>query len=173
MDFLDKLSKTVSQGIDRARFEADKFQKTSRIQGELNDLKKTLDSRMIELGYRAYDLFRAGKITSPSVAELARAIDEIRSELVVKEEELKEAQDWIYIEPEDQSETPAAPPPVQNIPVERESSPPAPVPPPPHESSAPSYSHAQPRTKVCPACGFEMPGRARFCPRCGHHVGSQ
>ncbi|NJN66442.1 MAG: zinc ribbon domain-containing protein [Chloroflexaceae bacterium] len=159
MDFFEKLSKTVAQGIDRAKFEADKFQKISRIQGELNEIKRTLDSTMIDLGFRAYDLYRAGQISSASVAELVEAIDELRSHLVVKEDALKEAQAVIYEEPE----VPEKPPATQTIMIEKE--PPSlhqgPPPPPPATG-----------TKACPACGFQMPLRARFCPRCGHHVGN-
>ena len=41
---------TISHGVDRAKFEADKFQKTSRIQGNVNNIKQQLDGKMIELG---------------------------------------------------------------------------------------------------------------------------
>ena len=39
MGLFDNLSKTLTQGVDRAKFEADKFQKTTRLQSELNELK--------------------------------------------------------------------------------------------------------------------------------------
>jgi hypothetical protein len=193
MDFIDRLSKTVSHGIERARFEADKFQKTSRIQGELNDIKKMLDSKMIEMGHRAYDLFRARQIASPSVAELARTIDELRSELVLKEDELKEAQAMNYVEPEHPDEgTSNAGSQPQHIHIEHEQPPhdagrgsgpstqsgpppqsgPSSSGPSPSPSPSPSSSSATPRTKACTSCGFHMPQRARYCPRCGHYVGN-
>ncbi len=163
MDFFEKLSKTVAQGIDRAKFEADKFQKVSRIQGELNEIKRTLDSTMIDLGFRAYDLYRAGQISSPSVAELVETIDELRSHLVVQEDALKEVQAILYEEPD----VPEKPPSTQTITIEKET----PSQPPPLHQGPPPPPPAT-GTKACPSCGFQMPLRARFCPRCGHHVGS-
>lgn len=172
MDLIDKLSKTVSQGIDRARFEAEKFQRVSRVQGELNDIKRMLDSKMIELGYRAYDLFRAGQIRSPSISELAQAIDELRKQLVVKEDELKEAQAMTYREPEKNERSPASPPSIQNVPIEHGPTGSAAPYGSGHGGANPSSFGSAPPTKPCPLCGFLMPQRAKYCPRCGCHVGS-
>lgn len=153
MEFFDQIGKRVSQGLDRAKFEAEKFQKTARIQGELSNVKRMLDSNLVELGQRAYDLYRAGKITSPTVGELAQAIDELRARLVAKEEELKEAQSEVYI-------TPIHPPDATSPPPDGD---------PDVHVSPPSGGVADAK-KPCPSCGFHMPGRAVFCPNCGYRV---
>ncbi|OAN44341.1 hypothetical protein A6A03_17135 [Chloroflexus islandicus] len=150
MGLLDQLSKTISQVGDRAKFEAEKFQKTTRLQGEINELRRQIDQKLLELGQRAYDLQRAGQIHAPTLAELAAALDQLRAILVAREEELKQAQNEVYIEP-----TPVTPPAptVQSVPI----------------SEAPPTA-AGPKT--CPQCGFQMPATAIFCPSCGTRVSS-
>jgi hypothetical protein len=162
MGFLDNLSKSISQGVDRAKFEAEKFQKTTRLQGEANEFRRQMDAKLSELGQKAYELYRAGQIQSASIAELATAIDQMRSALVLKEEELKEAQADVFIEPP--ITTPAS---TQQVPISYEQ--PAP--------SGPAVSPAQPpaqpaasATKACGVCGFTMPVSAMFCPNCGTRV---
>ena len=73
MGLLDNLSKTISQVGDRAKFEADKFQRTTKLQSEINDLKRQIDANRIEFGDRAIQLYRAGQIQSPTLGELLKA----------------------------------------------------------------------------------------------------
>lgn len=157
MGFLDQISKTISQGVDRAKFEAEKFQRTTRIQGELNDLRRQVNEKLIELGQRAYDLQRSGQINSATIADLSRQVDQLHSQAVNKEEELKQAQSDMYIEPA----VPPSPPPSQSVPINYET--PTPQPPPRPAASPPA-------TKACPSCSFQMPGTAMFCPNCGARV---
>jgi Tfp pilus assembly protein FimV len=166
MGFLDNLSKSITQGVDRAKFEAEKFQKTTRLQGEVNEFRRQMDGKLAELGQKAYELQRAGQIQSASIAELAAAIDQLRSALVVKEEELKQAQSEVFVEP-----PPAAPAqaPAQQVPVSYEPPQAAPsVEPPP--APAPGGQPSAAATKQCGACGFTMPSTAMFCPNCGSRV---
>lgn len=60
MGLFDNLSKTISQVGDRAKFEADKFQRTTKLQGEINDLKRQSDTNRLEFGDRAMQLCRSG-----------------------------------------------------------------------------------------------------------------
>jgi hypothetical protein len=152
MGFLDQISKTLSQGVDRAKFEADKFQKTTRLQGEVNEFRRQLDAKLMELGQRAYDLQRAGQINAPSVLELAGAIDQLRSTVVAKEEELKLSQNDVFVEPAAGS----SPPPAQQVPIA-------------YDAPATARPAAPPAAaqKACASCGFTMPSTAMFCPSCG------
>jgi len=156
MGLLDDLSKTVAHGIERARFETDKFQRISRIQGDINDLKRKLDNKMIDLGHRAYDLHRAGQISSPSVAELVQVIDELRANLVVRQEHLKAVQTEAFVEP---VQAPSGATQAQSIPIQDDI----------HSSQD---TASLPQKKECPVCKFEMSMRAVFCPNCGYKVGS-
>lgn len=164
MGFLDNLTKTVSQGIDRAKFEAEKFQRVSRLQGELTELQRQADGKRMECGDRAIDLYRAGQISSPTIGELIAAIDSLRASLIVKEEELKRAQAETFVEP------PPAPVASQSQQVPISYEPPRTTAPP----STPPPSAAVPgaATKACPNCQFQMPGTAIFCPNCGARVTS-
>lgn len=156
MGFLDNLSRSISQGVDRAKFEAEKFQKTTRLQGEVNEFRRQIDAKLNELGQKAYDLQRAGQIQSASISELAAAIDQLRSALVLKEEELKQAQAEVFVE-----SPPAAPTPAQQVPVSYE---------PPAQPAPTVQQPAAAATKQCASCGFTMPTTAMFCPNCGNRV---
>lgn len=160
MGFLDQLSKTISQGVDRAKFEAEKFQKTTRLQGEVNDFRRQFETKLMELGQRAYDLQRAGQIHAPSIAELSSTIDQLRATLLAKEEELKLAQGEVFVEP-----VSPTPPVSQQVPISVE-----PPPPPRPAAPPPAPPQAVPTQKVCGGCGFQMPSTAMFCPNCGARV---
>jgi hypothetical protein len=155
MGFLDNLSKTISQGVDRAKFEADKFQRTTRLQNEINELKRQIDANRMEFGDRAIQLFRAGQIQSATLGEILKAMDALQGSITLKEEELKTAQSDVFVEP-----TPAAGVQAQNIPI---------------SSEPPSQAHPQATApagmKFCPNCQFQMPTSAMFCPNCGARLG--
>jgi hypothetical protein len=154
MGFLDNLTKSISQGVDRAKFEAEKFQKTTRLQGEINDFQRQIDTRRAELGDRAFELYKAGQIQSPTLADLVKSLEALRSGVTLKQEELKAAQAEAFVEPA------PAPPPAY-------APPPSAAPPP-----APAAS-GQPVaiTKPCVNCQFQMPATATFCPNCGARQG--
>jgi hypothetical protein len=157
MGFLDNISKSISQGVDRAKFEADKFQKTARLQSELNELKQRIDANRMDFGDRAIQLYRAGQIQSPSLGELIKAIDSLQASVTLKEEELKAAQAEVFIE-----KAPPAAPAAQHVPITSE--PPLARPPAPGQAPA--------GMKICPNCQFQMPGSAMFCPNCGTRLGA-
>src|SRR5262245_35784767 len=136
MGFLDNLTKSISQGVDRAKFEAEKFQRTTRLQGEINDLQRQIDSQRAELGDRAFELYKAGQIQSPTLADLVKGLEALRSSVTLKEEELKAAQAVAFVEP---APAPSAPPP------------PAAATPPPAATGQPVAV-----TKNCPNCQFQM-----------------
>ncbi len=175
MSFLDQIGKSISHGVDRAKFEADKFQRTNRLQSELNDIKKRLDKTLIDMGQRAYDLHRAGQINAPTIGAMAQTVDKLRSEMVIKEEALKTVQAEVYEEPLGTITAPAQP-----VPIVQEAPPdtmPPPAPPPAQTVSAPlpavtaPPAQPSPATKTCPQCHFQMPMRAVFCPNCGFRIG--
>ncbi|MBC8160833.1 MAG: zinc ribbon domain-containing protein [Roseiflexaceae bacterium] len=153
MGFLDNISRSVSQGIDRAKFEAEKIAKIARVQGEISEVRRSMDAKRLELADRAYELYKAGQIQSPTIAALAREVDNMRSSVILKEDELKIAQGDAYIEPF----VPGPPSASQSVPVS-------------YDSPAPSSAGFSPGNKPCPTCSFVMPTSAMFCPNCGTRV---
>ena len=155
MGFLDNLSKTISQGVDRAKFEADKFQKTTRLQNEINELRRQIDANRMEFGDRAIQLFRAGQIQSATLGEILKAMDALQGSITLKEEELKAAQAEVFVEP-----PPSAGVQAQQVPI---------------SSEPPTQAHQQVAApagmKFCPNCQFQMPVSAMFCPNCGARLG--
>lgn len=160
MGFLDNLTKTISQGVDRAKFEADKFQKTTRIQNEINELKKQIDSKRMEFGDRALELYKAGQIQSATLGEILRGIEGLQNGVTLKEEELKAAQAEVFVEP-----TPPA-----GVDVQQRPSGVATAPPPGSQATA-AQGAVPAGLKSCPNCQFQMPSAAMFCPNCGARVG--
>lgn len=122
MGFLDSLSKTFTAGVDRAKFEADKFQRTSRISGEINNIKSQIDTNVRQLGERALELYQQGSLTAPEIASLAQIIAQLREQQTQKESELNEAQSesieaWQATQPQTSST-----PPAQSVPIMNEQS---------------------------------------------------
>jgi hypothetical protein len=155
MGFLDNLSKTISQGVDRAKFEADKFQKTTRLQNEINELKRQIDANRMEFGDRAIQLFRAGQIQSATLGEILKAMDALQGSITLKEEELKTSQSEVFVDP-----TPTSGIQAQNVPISSEPS-----------TQARPQAAAPAGMKFCPNCQFQMPSSAMFCPNCGARLG--
>ncbi len=148
----DDMSRRANEVIDRAKFEADKLQRTTALQRELSDMRRKTDERKDEFSERALDLYRAGQIQSPTLADIARALDLLRVQLTAKEEELKYEQARNF--------APAGSPSSSS----GSSQPYSPSPQPTNVSSA---QPSQPATRTCETCGFVMPLTAVFCPSCG------
>src|SRR5690349_3390229 len=121
MGFIDNISRTISQGIDRAKFEADKFQKVARVQGEIAELRKQIDARRLELSDRAVALYKAGQITSTTLGEIVKIIEGLQGSITVKEEELKTIQAEVFIEPTPTLNTSTQ---AQQVPISYEPTPP-------------------------------------------------
>lgn len=122
MGFLDSLSKTLSNVGDRAKFEADKFQRTSRISGEISNVKSQIDTNVRQLGERALELYQQGAIGAPEIASLAQIIAQLREQQSQKEAELATAngetfEAWQATQPQGTSGAAS-----QNVPISSESS---------------------------------------------------
>jgi BMFP domain-containing protein YqiC len=185
MGFLDQLSKTLSSGVDRAKFEAEKFQRTSRISGEVNNIKSQVDTNVRQLGKRALELYQQGVITAPEIGSLAQIITQLREQLALKEAELTAAQNETF-EAWQASQPQTSDAPAQSVPISDTA-----------ETGAPSWAgrtydvpestdlsgSGLPNTSsiggqpavgetpyACPNCGYSLPNNAVFCPNCGNRV---
>lgn len=159
MSLLDQIGKTATTVVERARFEAEKFQRTTRLQAEVNDLQEQHETLLQELGQRAYDLFVSNQIYAPSIQELAKEIDRLRADIITKEESLKAAQQEMYPEDEHSPGRSGG----YTVPWDE----PAPAPNPAASTdSTPPQTESTPK-RACSTCTAEIPVTARFCPKCG------
>ncbi len=183
MRFFDNLSKTLSSGVDRAKYEADKFQRTSKINSEVANLKAQTDTNMRQLGERALELYQQGSLQAPEIASLAQLIAQLRDQQVAKQLELDKANAETF--EQYQATLPATPPPAsytpnQSVPISSDTSEP--------DYSAPS-SYGSPTSSsygsnasdsslsgvgpvgttpyACATCGSALPDGSVFCPNCG------
>jgi len=190
MSLLDTISKTLSTGVDRARFEAEKFQRTSRISGEISNVKSQVDTNMRQLGERAFELHQRGKLDAPEVASLTQVITQLQAQQTDKERELGEAQSdtfdlWLARQPQPASDqdmsadaydqTSYTPPmSTRSMPSTMNNGSPASTTSSTTTTSVPPFAGAtgaQPAVDAapyaCSNCGFALPANAIFCPNCG------
>lgn len=194
MGFLDNLSKTLSSGTERVKFEADKFQRTSRISGEVANLKTQIDTNLRQLGERTLELYQQGTISAPEVASLAQIITQLREQQTAHEHELNEAQNAQFESDQPQATAATAQQvPIMSAPVDTMSTtsstsathtvpnittPPVADVQPTMEamSGTPTHANASASSSVqavgstpyaCPTCGYSLPQGAMFCPNCG------
>ncbi len=197
MRFLDNLGKTLSSGVERAKFEADKFQRTSRISGEINNLKSQIETNMRQLGERALELYQQGSLQAPEIASLAQIIGQLRDQQAAKERELEQAnaetfEQFQASQPQTQPQDVTPPAMNQSVPISSEAGEPSggggqsfptptssvsrAYPMPSNDLSGPGMPNASSSGGVdavgstpyaCANCGYAMPDGAVFCPNCG------
>ena len=203
MRFLDNLGKSLSSGVERAKYEADKFQRTSKISGEISNFKSQIDTNMRQLGERALELYQQGAVQAPEIASLAQIISQLREQQDAKERELEAANTETFeqfqaAQPQEPAPQPDA---GQSIPIARmpedstfssstgEGSFPTPTaassnayPDPSDDLSGSGQPNPASTIGVdahgttpyaCPSCGYALPEGAVFCPNCGARAAGQ
>lgn len=148
-DFFGKLK----SGAGKVAFEAEKMARLNKAQGELNQIKRQIDTNYTKLGEMYYRSVVAQEAMSPAAEDLCRQIVELERQLALKNEEVAH----INAEQFGAPAPAAAAPPAQAAPLPPADPTPAPAP-------APSG------TKFCSNCGKEIPAAVKFCPDCGSKV---
>lgn len=159
---MENLSDVVSGNLGKALEEIDKLVRNPRTRIEIVTLKRQMTHVTSELGKRTLELYRAGRVKDPELAELCARIIGIEARIAEREARLAvQAQS---------PELPAEPVAEATIPCPRCKTVL------PHDAvfcfkcglemeAAPSA--AEVRTEFCPQCGRELRPGASFCPRCG------
>jgi hypothetical protein len=117
MRFLDNLSKSLSSGVERAKFEADKFQRTSKISGEISNFRSQIDTNMRQLGERALELYQQGTLQAPEIASLAQIIAQLREQQAEREQELDRLNSETFEQFQASQPRESAPETGQNVPI--------------------------------------------------------
>jgi hypothetical protein len=189
MRFLDNLSKTLSSGVDRAKYETDKFQRTTKLSGEIGNFKTQIETNMRQLGERALELYQQGALQAPEIASLAQIIAQLRDQQRSKEQELEQAaaetfENYQATHPQSSASSSG-----QSVPISRESVEGGfPTPESSGSSAIPSMSTdvsgsglpnsaslgsigaAGSTPYACASCGYALQEGSMFCPNCGTRV---
>ncbi len=165
MRILDTLTKSLSTGVDRARFEAEKFQRAGRVGGEINNVVSQIETNLRQLGERALELYQQGMITAPEIASLAQIISQLREQQAEKERELEEVQNETFEAWQARQPQPTPGQETSNIPIGTD------------EAASDQTIGGQPAVGTapyaCSNCGAALPANAAFCPTCGTRVAEQ
>ena len=157
--FFDK----VKSGAGKVAFEADKVADAKKVELDIGNLKKQIDTQYTRLGAMSYQRFRATNQEAPEFADVCNGIVAIEQKIAAKQEELKaiNARQWQAPQPQQPQQysappTSYAPPPSYSPPPQQYSAPP---PPPPPQGG-----------KFCPSCGQPVGDATKFCSNCGSKV---
>ena len=163
---MDNLSDVVSGNLGKAIEEVEKLVRNPRTRIEIVTLKRQMTSVTSELGKRTLELYRAGRVKDPELAELCARIVGIEARIAEREARLAaQAQASGAAQAPGEPAEPAAaarcPRCKTVLPAEAVfcfkcgldmEAGEAPV---------------EPAVEYCPQCGHELRPGAHFCPRCG------
>jgi hypothetical protein len=170
MSFLDRVTKAVSDTVDRGKKEVDQFMRIQKVKGEIG----AEEQKIRDAGTRAQQVkqaigeavigrLRAGSLVDPELQAEADRVAAIDAEIAGHQAVIVEKKaDIARIEAEGATPVAVPPAPAASAPV---------MPPPvPGASAAPGVVPPPlpgAETRVCPQCGAPVPANAAFCTECG------
>jgi zinc-ribbon domain len=169
---MDNFMGKLKSGANKVAYEAEKVARLSRARNELDQLKNQVKAQYYKIGELYYQK-RSSGVTGPEFDTLCQAVVDLEQQIKAKDEEIQKITAETF---ESQSgQTPASIPPVAQPAA------PAPAPAPAVQavqaapaaassSGFPTQVNAPAQTKVCTACGKEIPAAVKFCPECGKSV---
>ena len=163
MSFLDRVSKAVSEAVDRGKREVDEFVRIQKINGEIgeiekkiNEFKAQIQAIKVQIGEKAVEMLRAGSLASPELQAMMDQIAGIEQQITEQSGVIAQKKAEIEkVKAEDEARKAAA-----------AAGQPAPAPAP--ETPAPTPA---PAGLFCKQCGAQVAEGAAFCPQCGAKQG--
>jgi hypothetical protein len=139
-------------GAEKVAFEADKMARLNRARGEVDQVKRQIESQYTKLGEMYYQQYAHPAAESPAYEEICRNIADLEGKLNEKQAEVQRVDAESY-NPQGGQPVASAPEVVADAsaPVMVDDSPPA----------AASQKH------FCPNCGQELASAVKFCTNCG------
>jgi uncharacterized coiled-coil protein SlyX len=140
-------------GAEKVAFEADKMARLNRARGEVDQVKRQIESLYTKLGEMYYQQFAHPAAEGPAYDEVCQNIAELEGKLSEKQAEVQHINAESY---GTQAAQPAAPAPEAAV-----------------EAAAPAAAagaappEAVPQTRFCPNCGQELTSAVKFCTNCG------
>ena len=140
MSWLNKLTKTVEEGVNKATTEADKALRVGKVTTEIVGKRNEQDKQLQEIGRAIWQVYKDGKqIPEELTAHVAR-LEDLQRELADLEAQREAIKAGVGAQGQ------GAPGPTTVV-----------------EEEAP-------RQTFCTACGSALPEGATSCPRCGHNI---
>jgi hypothetical protein len=174
MSFLDRVTKAVTETVDRGKKEVDEFMRIQKVKGEISEAEKAIEEARnriqqvkLRLADSTIDMVRSSTLSAAplqvyldEIADFERSIAGRQDVIVQKRAEIETIK----------AETAGPIPPPPPIPTAAVAPEPAatPIVPPPLPVSPVSAPVASP---VCPACGTAVAPGAGFCTECGTKLG--
>jgi zinc-ribbon domain len=142
-------------GAEKVAFEADKMARLNRARGEVDQVKRQIESQYTKLGEMYYQQYAHPAAESPAYEEVCQNIAELEGELNEKQAEVQRINAEAYgaqggqpavLAPEVAAEVPAAAA---------------------AAVASPAPPEAAPQARFCPNCGQELASAVKFCTNCG------
>jgi hypothetical protein len=96
------VQKFFQQGAKRASFEADKLQRTLKVQNTIGNLRSQIRKETMHLGETALRLYREGTLTEEELKVIAEAIESLEAQVAEKETELAQIKAETFPEPKEE-----------------------------------------------------------------------
>jgi len=163
---MDNLTRVVSGNLAKALEEADKLLRSPRTRVEIIALGRQMKVVTAELGNKALELYKDGRIEDPELAELCARIVSIEARIAEREARLVVQAQTPSQSPAGASLSASAPCPRCNTPLPQDAvfCHKCGLKMQPEEKTSP---HPTPQGQFCARCGRALRPEAKFCPRCG------
>jgi hypothetical protein len=140
MGWLNKLTKTVEEGVNRATTEADKALRVGRVTTEIVGKRNEQDKQLQEIGRALWQLHKDGKQVPEELQSRFSRLEELERELVDLESQREAIKAGVGPQGQGSAQSTTV---VEEEPAQQ---------------------------TFCTACGSALPAGASSCPQCGHKV---
>jgi septal ring factor EnvC (AmiA/AmiB activator) len=145
-------------GAEKVAFEADKMARLNRARGEVDQVKRQIESLYTKLGEMYYQQYAHPSPDSPAYDEICQNIAGLESKLNEKQAEVQRINAEAFGA---QGGQPAAPAP------EVAAEAPAAAATAAADVASPMPPESAPQARFCPNCGQELGAAVKFCTNCG------
>ncbi len=182
MSFFDKVTKAVSETVDRGKKEVNQFMRVQKVKGEISREEEAIRAAGArvqqvkqEIGDAVIGRLRSGELVDTPLQALADKVAAIEAEVAGHQSVIADKRaEIVRIEAEGTAPSAAAPPaaatpapaPAAAVPPPPDAAAPAPPPLPGASPAAPPPLPGLVST-VCSQCGAAIPASAAFCTECG------
>jgi uncharacterized OB-fold protein len=166
MDLFGGLMKGLKPLMDATGVKADESMQLAMVKGEASELEKKLQEVFAEMGKMAYEMIRSNSLERERLAALCPRVDEITSQLKLKQQELEKAQKSADDKKKQEDEKMAACtcPNCGEVNPENTRF---------CQSCGSKLGIQKPQSDICRVCGAENSPGSRFCGECGAKMEAQ